>query len=68
MFEKVQALESRYEELSQKLCDPMVVSSPEQYAQVMKEYKSIEPLALTYREYRKATADKEELKEGGHAY
>ena len=46
LFEKVQVFESRYEELSQKLCDPSVVSSPELYAEVMKEYKSVEPLAL----------------------
>ena len=63
MFEKVQVFESRYEELSQKLCDPSVVSSPELYAEVMKEYKSVEPLALKYREYRKISSDIEEIKE-----
>ena len=63
MFEKVQVFESRYEELSQKLCDPSVVSSPELYAEVMKEYKSVEPLALKYREYRKVLSDIEEIKE-----
>ena len=63
MFEKVQVFESRYEELSQKLCDPSVVSSPELYAEVMKEYKSDEPLALKYREYRKISSDIEEIKE-----
>ena len=57
LFEKVQVFESRYEELSQKLCDPSVVSSPELYAEVMKEYKSVEPLALKYREYRKISSD-----------
>jgi len=63
LFEKVQVFESRYEELSQKLCDPSVVSSPELYAEVMKEYKSVEPLALKYREYRKISSDIEEIKE-----
>ena len=63
MFEKVQVFESRYEELSQKLCDPSVVSSPELYAEVMKEYKSVEPLALKDREYRKISSDIEEIKE-----
>ena len=63
MFEKVQAFESRYEELSQKLCDPSVVSSPERYAEAMKEYKSVEPLALKYREYRKTLEDIAEVDE-----
>ena len=63
MFDKVQVFESRYEELSQKLCDPSVVSSPEIYAEVMKEYKSVEPLALKYREYRKTLEEIKEIDE-----
>ena len=39
MFEKVQVFENRYDELAQKLCDPSVISSPELYAETMKEYK-----------------------------
>ena len=63
MFDKVQVFESRYEELSQKLCDPSVVSSPDVYAEVMKEYKSVEPLALKYREYRKTLEEIKEIEE-----
>ena len=58
MFEKVQGIERRYEELSEKLCDPAVTSSAERYTEVMKEYKAIEPLALAYRAYQKAVSDK----------
>ncbi len=63
MFESVKAFEDRYEELSEKLCDQKVVSDPEMYAQTMKEYKSVEPLALKYREYKKAEQDKAEAEE-----
>ncbi len=63
MFDKVQVFETKYEELSEKLCDPAVTSSPELYTEVMKEYKSVEPLALKYREYKKAAADKAEATE-----
>lgn len=63
MFEKVQVFESKYEELSEKLCDPSVISSPERYADTMKEYKAVEPLALKYRDYKKAVADRDEAKE-----
>ena len=63
MFEKVQVFENKYEELAQKLCDPSVVSSPDRYAQIMKEYKSVEPLALKYREYKKTLEDIAEIDE-----
>lgn len=63
MFEKVQVFENKYEELAQKLCDPSVVSSPDRYAQIMKEYKSVEPLALKYREYKKTLEDIAEVDE-----
>lgn len=63
LFEKVQVFENRYDELAQKLCDPSVVSSPELYAETMKEYKSAEPLALKYKEYKKAVSEREETVE-----
>ncbi len=63
MFEKVAVFETKYEELSQKLCDPSVVSNAEKYAQVMKEYKSVEPLALKYKEYQKVISDMADAKE-----
>ena len=54
MFEKVQAIEDRYEELAEKLCDPAVTASAKKYQEVMKEYKAVEPVALKYREYKNA--------------
>lgn len=63
LFEKAAAFESRYEELSQKLCDPSVMADVQRYTEVMKEYKAVEPLALTCREYRKVLSDMEEARE-----
>ena len=63
MFEKIQIFENRYEELSEKLCDPSVVSSPERYRNTMKEYKSIEPIVLKFREYKKAVNDEKDAVE-----
>lgn len=62
MIEKVKIFENRYEELSNKLCDPAVTASPELYSEVMKEYRAVEPIALKYREYLKAMSEKEEIK------
>ena len=63
MIDKLKSVNDRYEELSEKLCDPSVVSSPEKYTSVMKEYKTVEPLALKYREYKSLLQQKQETEE-----
>lgn len=63
MFDKIQVFENRYEELSEKLCDPSTVSSLEHYRDTMKEYKSIEPIVLKFREYKKAVSDEKDAVE-----
>ena len=45
------------------MCDPAVMASPERYTEVMKEFKTIEPLVLTYRAYQKAVHERDEAKE-----
>ncbi len=63
MFEKIQIFENRYEELSEKLCDPSVISFPDRYRDTMKEYKLIEPIVLKFREYKKAVKDQRDAAE-----
>lgn len=63
MFDRLKVFEKKYEELSERLCDSTVTSSPEVYTQVMKEYKEVEPVALKYREYSAALKEREEIKE-----
>lgn len=53
MFENLAVFEKRYEELNQKLCDPVVACDPERSKELMKEVRSIEPIVEKYREYRK---------------
>ncbi len=69
MFEKLSAVEDRYAEIGEKLTDPSVISDNALYRTLMKEYKTLTPLVETYRDYRKAAADREEarslLEEGG---
>ena len=57
MIDRLQVFENRYEELSEKLCDPSVTSSAELYTEVMKEYKAVEPIALKYREYKNSVKE-----------
>ena len=53
MFENLQVIENRYEELNLKLYDPHSAADRELYASLMKEHKEIEPIVEAYREYRR---------------
>ena len=69
MFDKLKAVETRYEEIGQLLMDPAVVSDQEQYKKLMKEHKQITPVVEKYREYAAAKNAEEEalmlLEDGG---
>ena len=51
MFEKLVDVEKRYDELSDQLQDPAVVTNQENYRNIMKEYKQLTPLIEKFREY-----------------
>lgn len=63
MFENVELVKSRFEEISQKLMDPSVLSDNEQYKSLMKEYKNLEPIVETYGRYQAALASIQEAQE-----
>ncbi len=52
MFDKLRAVENRYEEIDRRLQDPAVTQNPAQYRAFMKDYKQLTPLIETYREYK----------------
>lgn len=54
MFKRLEIFDKRYNELEKRMYEPDVVSDPEQYQKVMKEYSSIEPVVKKYREYKTA--------------
>ncbi len=62
MLDKLRMAEARYDEISNKLSDPDVISDNELYKALMKEYKSLTPLMETYRDYRTAAATCEDAK------
>lgn len=69
MFEKLSAVEKKFEEINEKLCDPQVVSDIEQYTSLMKEIKNLTPVVEKFREYKKLKESYNEAKmlldEGG---
>ncbi|MBO4877071.1 MAG: peptide chain release factor 1 [Ruminococcus sp.] len=68
MFEKLALMEQKYEEISERLSDPGVISDNKLYTQLMKDFKNMTPIIEKYREYKKAQAgyaEAKELLEGG---
>ena len=63
MFEKLAAMEVRYDEISEKLSQPEVISDNKLYAQLMKEYKNLTPIIEKFREYKKSQSAFNEAKE-----
>ncbi len=54
MFEKLKALEERYEEINNKLMEPDVINDQPLYTSLMKEYKNITPIIEKFKEYKRA--------------
>lgn len=62
MFAKLETVRNRYDEINRRLQDPTVVSNPEQYRDLMKDYKFLTPIVETYTAYRNASDAYEEAK------
>ncbi len=54
MFSRLAIFDKRYNELEKLMYEPDVVSDPDRYREVMREYASIEPVVKKYREYQSA--------------
>lgn len=62
MYEKLEDVEKRFEEINKRLFDADVVSDVEQYKQIMKEIKNLQPIVEKYREYKDAVKRQEEAR------
>ncbi len=63
MFQKLEAVEKRFEELTQKISDPEVIANQNEWRDLMKEHSEIEPIVEKYREYKKVQKDYDDAKE-----
>ena len=63
MFEKLETVEKRYDELTKMISDPEVISNHTEWQKLMKEHASIEDIVLKFREYKKAKQAMDEAKE-----
>ncbi len=54
MFDKLEDILKRYEEILQQLNDPNVVNDQDNYRKLMKEQSNLEPIVEAYRSYKNA--------------
>ncbi len=60
MFEKIEAVANRYEQISAELSRPEAAADNEQFTRLMKEYAEMTPIVEKYREYKSAKATEAE--------
>ena len=53
MFDKLENVEKRYEELTQLISNPEIIAKQDEWQKLMKEHASIEEIVLKYRENTK---------------
>ncbi len=63
MFRKLEDVEKRYEDLTEKISDPEIISKQNEWKVMMKEHAELEPIVEKYREYKKVEKNMQEAKE-----
>ncbi|CAJ1000908.1 MULTISPECIES: peptide chain release factor 1 [Bacillales] len=62
MFERLSAVEERYEEVTNLLCDPDVINDTKRLRELSKEQASLEETVVVYREYKSVVSQLEDAK------
>ena len=63
MFQKLEGVEKRYEELTKKISDPEVIANQTEWQKSIKEHAEIQDTVEKYREYKKVKQQLEEAKQ-----
>ena len=63
MFEKLEAIEKRYEELTKEISNPELISNQAEWRKAMKEHADLEELVQKFREYKRVKKEMEEAEE-----
>lgn len=62
MFNKLQEVEARFDEISAKLYQPDIINDQELYTKLLKEQKTLSPVVEKWREYKSVNEQLEEAK------
>ena len=63
MFDKLEAVEKRYDELTKMIADPEVISNQSEWQKMMKEHAGMEEIVIKFREYKKVKQSMEDAEE-----
>jgi peptide chain release factor 1 len=63
MFDNLDAIEQKYNELTVKISDPEVIANQAEWRKMMKEHSDIEPIVEKYREYKNTLKEFQDAKE-----
>ena len=63
MLEKLDSIAQKFDEITERLADPAVVTDQDLYKRLMKEHKNLSPVVEKYREYKQTQADYAEAEE-----
>ena len=63
MFEKLEVVENRYDELTKLIADPEVIAKQSEWQKFMKEHAGLEEIVQKFREYKKVKQSMEEAEE-----
>ena len=63
MFDKLETVEKRYEEITELISKPEVIANQTEWQKLMKEHASIEEIVTKYKEYKKTKQTMEEAEE-----
>ena len=62
MFDKLKEVEAKYNDISERLTDPAVISDNDRYKKLMREHKQLTPIIDKFHEYEAAKANFDEAK------
>lgn len=63
MLDKLEAIKNRFDEVSELIVDPNIISDMKHYIQLNKEYKDLQPIIEAYQEYKNILSNIENAKE-----
>ena len=63
MLDKLEAIKERFDEVSQLIVDPEIISDMKQYIQLNKEYKDLQPIMKAHKAYKNLLSNIETAKE-----
>ncbi|HLR21596.1 MAG TPA: peptide chain release factor 1 [Tissierellaceae bacterium] len=63
MLEKLDFVEQKYKELTERMLDPDLLNDMKEYQNVMKEHAEVEPIVMKYRKYKELIEELDGAKE-----